>query len=215
MQRVQERAGSADDRTTVPDSPLFARQAGPLALAAGILLLVGQLVWLPYKQRQNVATSQNPVYQTGTVIYLIGFCVLLFALIAVYGRQARQASRFGVVAVSVALIGTMLLGGDLWFESFAVPWLAEGPAPQVLTAEPSTLLAAGAIASYLLFAIGWILFGVASLRARVFPVAISVLVIIGGLAGYSALLAPFGIPLALAMASLGAWLMVRRPARTA
>ena len=107
----------------------------------------------------------------------------------------------------------MLLAGDLWFEAFAVPWLAEGPEPQVLASEPSTLLAVGAIASYLLFAAGWVLFGLASLRARVFPIAISVLIVIGGIAGYSALLAPFGVPLGIAVASLGGWMMLRGTSR--
>ena len=74
----------------------------------------------------------------------------------------------------MAIVGTMLLGGDLWFEAFAVPWLADGPDPQVLLSKPSTLFGLGAISSYLLFAVGWLLFGLAGLRARVVPVAISV-----------------------------------------
>ena len=89
----------------------------------------------------------------------------------------------------------MMLGGDLWFESFAVPWLAEGPLPEVLSSDPSLLFALGALSSYWLFAIGWVAFGVASLRARVFPVWISVFIVVGGIAGYQALLAPWGIPL--------------------
>jgi hypothetical protein len=81
------------------------------------------------------------------IAYLIGFCVLLFALIAAYGRQAHKAGRLGVVGVSVAIIGTVLLAGDLWFESFVVPWLAAGPSPQVPTSEPSMLFALGAIST--------------------------------------------------------------------
>jgi hypothetical protein len=69
------------------------------------------------------------------------------------------------------------------------------------------LFALGAIVSSWLFAIGWVAFGLVSLRARVFPVWISLLVIAGGIAGYKALLAPWGIPLALAMAALGVWLL--------
>jgi hypothetical protein len=85
-------------------------------------------------------------------------------------RRILSTRRFGF---SAAVLGTMFLGGDLWFESFAVPWLAEGPFPQVLSSDPSILFALGAISSYLLFAIGGVSFGVASLRARVFPVWIS------------------------------------------
>jgi|SRR5215218_3492071 hypothetical protein len=60
----------------------------------------------------------------------------------------------GTFGFAAAVLGTMFLGGDLWFESFAVPWLAEGPFPQVLSSDPSILFALGATSSYLLFAIG-------------------------------------------------------------
>ena len=78
----------------------------------------------------------------------------------------------------------------MWFESFVVPWLAEGPYPEILSTDPSILFALGAISSYLLFAVGWVSFGIASLRARVFPVWISILIVAGGIAGYQALLSP-------------------------
>jgi hypothetical protein len=48
--------------------------------------------------------------------------------------------------------------------------------------------------------------GVASLRARIFPVWISIFIVVGGIAGYRALLSPWGIPLGLAIATLGVWL---------
>jgi hypothetical protein len=41
----------------------------------------------------------------------------------------------------------------------------------------------------------------------VFPVAISVLIVIGGIAGYTALLAPGGMPLGVALAALGGWML--------
>ena len=191
-------------------TPLFYGAAGWLAIAAGTLLVIGQVIWWPFDQQGNVATSQNNIFNVGSVLYLAGFCVLMFALIAVHGRQAYRAGRLGTFGFSAAILGTMMLGGDLWFESFAVPWLAEGPLPEVLQSTPSMLFALGALSSYWLFAIGWVAFGVASLRARVFPVWISISIVLGGIAGYQALLAPWGIPLGLAIATLGVWLL-RRP----
>jgi hypothetical protein len=151
-------------------TPLFYAAAGWLAIAAGTLLVIGQAIWWPFDQQGNVATSQNNIFNAGTVIYLAGFCVLMFALIGVHGRQAHRAGRLGTFGFSAAVLGTMLFGGDLWFESFAVPWLAEGPFPEVLKSDPSMLFALGAIVSSWLFAIGWVAFGLVSLRARVFPI---------------------------------------------
>jgi len=148
-------------------------ERGPVRSQRETLLIVGQAIWWPFDQQKNLATAQNDIFNVGSVIHFRGFCVLMFALIGVHGRQARRAGRPGTFGFSAAVLGTMFLGGDLWFESFAVPWLAEGPFPQVLSSDPSILFALGAISSYLLFAIGGVSFGVASLRARVFPVWIS------------------------------------------
>ncbi|MEV6495338.1 hypothetical protein AB0M20_42990, partial [Actinoplanes sp. NPDC051633] len=166
-------------------------------------------VW-PFDQQGNTATSQNGIFNIGSVVYLTGFWVLMAAVIGAHGRQASRAGRLGTFGVSAALLGTMALGGNLWFESFAVPWLAGGPLPEVLESDPSILFALGTISSYALFAIGWVAFGVAALRARVFPVWISVLIVIGGIFGYQALLSPWGIPLGLAVAALGAWMLFHR-----
>jgi len=208
MARIQPTVSTDVPELAAASTPLFYGAAGWLAIAAGTLLVVGQAIWWPFDQQGNVATSQNNIFNAGTVIYLAGFCFLMFALIGVHGRQAHRAGRLGTFGFSAAVLGTMLFGGDLWFESFAVPWLAEGPfPPEVLKSSPSMLFALGAIVSSWLFAIGWVAFGLVSLRARVFPVWISLFVVAGGIAGYKALLAPWGFPLGLAMAALGVWLL--------
>src|ERR1044072_992587 len=104
-------------------SPL-ARLAGPLTLAAGVLIVLAQLIMLPFDPNDHVATSTDPAFQAGGVIYLAGFAALLLGLIGISGRIVRTSSGFGAVAGAAAVAGTFLLGGDLWFETFAVPWLA-------------------------------------------------------------------------------------------
>jgi hypothetical protein len=190
----------------VSQSPLT-RLGGPMAVAAGALMTIAQLAMLPFDPKDHQATSQSIVFQVAGVAYLAGFCALLLALVGMSGRIARTRGNFGTVAVVTALIGTMMLGGDLWMETFTVPWLADGPAPQVLESDPSVLFGLGAIASYLLFAIGWLLVGIAGYRARAFPKAIAVSIAIGGVIGFNALLAPFGIPLGLGIGALGVWLL--------
>ncbi|HSE09666.1 MAG TPA: hypothetical protein VLB29_13450 [Nocardioidaceae bacterium] len=184
-------------------------KAGPLALTTGILITAAQLVMWPFDTDDHVATSQSVVFQVAGAVYFIAFCLLLLTLVLAFAWQAPEAGKLGVAGVTVAAIGTMALGGDLWFESFAVPWIAD-EAPSAFNTDPTLVLALGAVASYLLFAIGWALFGLASLRAGVFPRSICLAIIVGGLLGYSALLAPFGVPLGLAIIWLGVW-MIRTP----
>jgi hypothetical protein len=196
------------------DSPL-SRKAGLLAIVAGVLVVVAELVILPFDPDDHVPTSTDPVYQIGNVIYLIGFIALMLTLIGAYGSGLHdKGGKLGVIAFVTAIVGTMLLGGDLWFETFAIPWLAD-EAPASLDTDPTNILAVGAITSYVSFAAGWLLFGIASYRARVFPTAICAAIAIAGVIGFQALLSPFGIPIGLAVAWLGVWMVRTGPQRFA
>jgi hypothetical protein len=200
---------SKPDEMAAPLVGPFVRHAGWLCITAGGLFLIAQIVMWTFDQQLNLETAQDPIFIAAKIIYLAGFIVLMFALIGIYGLQAQRAGRLGVAAFAVAIVGTIMLAGDLWFESFAVPWWAAGPGAQGLISKPSLIMALGALSSYALFAAGWTLFGIASARARVFPLAISIAIIIGGITGYQALLAPWEMPLGLAVGSLGIWIVVK------
>jgi hypothetical protein len=71
-----------------------------------VLFLIAQMVMATFDQRLNLETSQNPVFVAAKIIYLAGFIVLMFALIAVYGLQGQRAGRLGVAAfLAVAVLG--------------------------------------------------------------------------------------------------------------
>jgi hypothetical protein len=152
----------------------------------------------------------DPIYTATTVVLFVAFCLLLLALIAVDRWQERRAGVLGVIGLGAAIIGTLFLAGDGWFEAFAAHWLAE-VAPQALD-KPSGLLPIGGFSSYVLFAIGWALFGLTSLRARVFPAAICLAFVVSGLIRFLSLIPPYGVPLGLAMAWLGVWMLRTTPA---
>jgi hypothetical protein len=156
----------------------------------------------------------DPTFRVVNLAYAAAFSGLAIAACAAYDRQAREAGRFGLVALCAAIIGTVNLGANMWFEGFAVPWLA-GEVPQILTAEKTLFWQVGYYSSYLLFAIGWVLFGLASLRARVFPRLISLAIVAGGIIGFLAARPPYGVALGLALLSLGIWMVrTRRAANT-
>jgi len=208
---------TATTTTDVSLSPL-ARLAGPFALAAGALFTITQLVLFaliapidrtdPHWLEVYLA---NPVALANSVAQFMAFCLLALALLAAYGCQADRAGTLGVISVGVALVGTMGMAGDAWYEAFAVPWIAD-TAPEVFIKlfikGSSGMLPIGALSSFVLFALGWVLFGIASLRAHIFPAAISIAIVVGGLAGFQALAAPpLGAILGLAMVWLGVWLL--------
>ena len=190
--------------------PPLARVAGPIALTVGVLLLAQQVAMASFLDRSAIeATMANGLFVPLAAAYFIAFCGLLAVLVTAYSWEADEAGVFGAVGVLVALVGTMFLAGDLWFEAFAVPWLGD-VAPAALHVPGGTLVI-GAFTSYVLFAIGWVLFGLASIRARVFPLPISIAIVVGGVIGFQAALPPFAIPLAVSISWLGLW-MIRMPA---
>jgi hypothetical protein len=195
----------------------LARIAGPIAIVAGALVIATRLVLMltiPTDLASLQAVVLTPLYAINTVASIVAFGFLALALVAIYEREARTAGWLGVIGTGAALIGTVFMAGDWWYEAFAVPWLAD-VAPVVFDTGAGGRLLVGGVASFALFAFGWALFGAASIRARVFPRVLSVAILIGGiLAGipitgaylYGSLI--FG----LAIASLGVWLLKPAPA---
>jgi hypothetical protein len=113
--------------------------------------------------------------------YLIGSILLLLGLVSLYVSQSEAAGVLGLVGFLVAFVGTTLLVGALWFELFITPALA-AEAPELAEAE---LGLAGFILVLLAGALGWVLFGAATLRARVYPRGAAVLLIVGGLVAFT------------------------------
>ena len=106
----------------------------------------------------------------------------------------------------------MALAGDMWFEGFAIPWVA----PRGHPSRSTRVLQAGcrvaaAVVSVVLFVLGWILFGLASFRSRAFPKGLSIALAVGGLIGFWAGTPPWGVALGLAVAAVGVWLIRHRP----
>ncbi len=106
--------------------------------------------------------------------------LLALALVALHRRQAAAFGRFGHVAFAMALVGTAMAVGGTWDQVFAVPHLAD-EAPAVLDAGASGSLLVGYLLSYLALAVGWALFAIATLRAKVLSKAGAIVLLIGAI----------------------------------
>ena len=96
---------------------------------------------------------------------------------ALFVRQAEAFGALGLTGFVLALLGTTLAAGASWSQVFVVPLLA-GVAPAVADQGAGSVLA-GFVLSFLLFGVGWILFGVATLRTQMFPRWAVILLIVG------------------------------------
>jgi hypothetical protein len=188
-------------------SPL-AKAAGPIALVSGIVFAAVDVARLLAADRSlgRIDMMKQTPFQVTNALYWVVFIGLVLALVSVYFRLGGRAGGLGAVAFCFALVGTLDMAGNMWFDGFAGPWITE-TAPGAILAGGSGMLVIGGFSSYVLFALGWMVFGIAGWRSGMFPAWVGAVLVVAGLLGYNAGLPPYGIPIGLAMATLGWWIV--------
>jgi hypothetical protein len=165
------------------NSPNLARVGGGLAaILGGLLIVVAAIVGL-FVDFENVAVAATGSYILFAILSLLGAILVLGALVGLYARQAEQAGSLGLLAFLVTFLGMALVVGASWTSTFTEPALAQ-VAPELLAQEPPGWLDFGFTLTYVLASLGWLLFGVATLRAGVYPRAAAILLIVGALISF-------------------------------
>lgn len=177
--------------TDVPGSQLtltYIRWGGLAAILGPLLVLLanGYNVWrtLGAGPDSIVEAAMTTPYAVFGGVRLLGGTLLVFGLIALYAYQMESAGRLGLVGFVVAMVGTVLLTGSAWYQLFVVPAMAtEVPAftEAARAAEVGQLFTLGLFIPLLAQTVGWVIFGVATYRARVFPRWAAIGVVVGAL----------------------------------
>ncbi len=158
------------------------RWSGLAAMVGGALFVIFELLDLYnfFVVEENFSeVAATAPWVAEALLNLLGTVLLLFGLFGLYARQSEAAGHLGLVGFLVAFLGTALVAGVSWGDVFVVPILADA-APEVLDAGPPL----GIILSFGVFTVGWVLFGLATLRARVYPRVAAVLLMVGGRAAH-------------------------------
>jgi hypothetical protein len=159
-------------------SSSLVRLGGLAAVIAAVLFLTVSI--MDAYHTQAAAELNREFLTTGThafesVLLLISFGLLLpLGLVGLYARQSEATGPLGLVGFVVAFAGTVLVSGFVWVDTFVAPELATS-APRLIESGPPP----GRALSFLVFGIGWALFGIASLVGRVYPRSASALLIVG------------------------------------
>jgi hypothetical protein len=183
--------------------------SGLAGVASGVLLILLVIAFFG-DQPERIAAA------TTTWLILLDLSVVatylgLLAQIDLYVRQAEETGRLGIVAFFLASFGTVMNIGFLWGGGFIAPALTSA-APDFLDqveANPPAIVALGFVSTFLLFALGWLILGVANLEAKVFPALPSWLLILGAMLGLVSRIVGLGISNILfgfSLAWLGWWL---------
>ena len=175
-----------------------------ISVVGAALIVASQLLaaFLPSDAAALATTATSAPFLVSALLKLVGFLFLMLGLVTLYAHQAVAAGRLGLVGFATAFAGTLLVTGDWWFEAFAVPWLAQTAPGLFAMPAGSTRLLGGAI-SFTTFSAGWVVFGAATLRARVFPRWVATLLMAGAVLAYGQGHPPLGAPLAIAVGIMG------------
>ncbi|HMQ35619.1 MAG TPA: hypothetical protein PKD53_33230 [Chloroflexaceae bacterium] len=152
----------------------FTRWSGYLLALGGLLLICAEVAYmLTPEGKESILT---PTGRAAGVFFFSGAIFLTLGLPGVYVRQAEAAGRLGLGAFFTVLAGSALMIASDWSELFAAPAMLQIPGFE--ESFPPELIA-GFMLNYGLYTLGWLLFGVATLRAKVFPRPLAILLIAG------------------------------------
>ena len=150
------------------------RWSGLAAVVGGVSLGIAELVALSFFGFDFSQTATTGTYALYSLLIMITGVLLPLGLVGLYVRQSEAAGPLGLGGFVVAFIGTVLVAGFFWSSAFVAPILAV-EAPQLLAVRSLP----GFFRSFIVFGLGWLLFGVATLRAGIYPRAPAVLLIVG------------------------------------
>jgi hypothetical protein len=173
-----------------------------LATAAAPLTVVATGLVFAAVSTAGPAVESSPFAVASSALLLVALLGIGAAAVLALGRL-RDVGRATAVPV-VAVVGTVLVAGGQWAALFVLPALSEH-APNLLASGAMAGVTVGYVASYAVFALGWVAAAIGLLRARAVPVWLGVLLIVGGVAS----MVPAPEALRLLVVSLAATLVAR------
>jgi hypothetical protein len=166
-------------------------------VVSGVLFILLDFSFIAFfgDQPERVAAATT-TWLILLVLSIVAAYLGLLTLMGLYARQVEETGRFGLIAFVIASFWTVMNIGFNWGGGFIVPALTSA-APEFLDQvadSPPAIVAAGFISTFVLFALGWLLFGAASLRAKVFSRIPLWLLIIAAILGLVSRIVGLGIP---------------------
>lgn len=154
------------------------RWSGLAAILGGALLIVSDFLGFTVLSGDLIETAATGAYLADGSMRVLAGVLLLLGLVGLYARQSEASDGLGLVAFLIVFAGTALILGTWWTNAFVAPSLAT-EAPAFLEAGPTGVLGVGFTLSFALGAVGWLLFGLVSLRTRIYPRAAVIVLIVG------------------------------------
>jgi hypothetical protein len=176
-------------------STTFYRLSGLVLLVGGPIGLVETLlgaVLYPGHQQTAQQILSFP-WMLVASLYLAGFLLMALGLPGMYRRQAARTGGWGLVGFILILVGVLLGGVLVGLFQVAMPYQVQSDPKAAGSQLPMAAFVLFVLIPVFLIAVGAILLGVASLRARVFPRGAGVLLLVAGIIALVSLVVPSAI----------------------
>jgi len=151
------------------------RWSGLISLLAGVFHVLGAFL---HPIGEDATAVNSPNWVPAHLFLWVSGVLMLLGLVGLYARQAEKTGWLGLVSFVLAFIGTALVGGLLLMVSTIIPSLIAVEAPALIDQAMMPPTFALPVV-FLGFALGFILFGVATMRAGVLPRWAGLLLIVG------------------------------------
>jgi hypothetical protein len=147
-------------------------------MLGGLLRVISMLL---HPSGRDLTSVLNSSWAPVHALAVASLILILIGLVGLYAKQSEKCGILGLIGFGVAFIGTVLVTGLLYFEAFIMPVLAiEAPA---LVDEKGPIFTGptGIIfpVSLMAFMLGYLIFGIATIRAKLLSRWGTLLIIIG------------------------------------
>ena len=155
----------------------LSRWSGIACILAGLLIALATLVH-PSRETPEIILEQELRLVAGHWLFTFFCGFLLLGLPGLYAAQSESAGRLGLVSFLMLFFGTLFFAVSNNHGFIAPVLAAQAPAMlDAINAYPPVIALNGLLAVG--FFLGFIFFGIATLRARVLPRQTGILMIIG------------------------------------
>jgi hypothetical protein len=155
------------------------RASGLALLLGALLFIIGNILGTVLFPGNSTATQlSSALYVSVSLVSFIGELLLLLGLSGIVVRQAQRAGWLGFVGFVLTFLGGALLTSTSVVSFLVFPWLAQ-VAPKLATGNGPPAFFVYFLVAGILFALGGILLGIATMGAQVLPRWAGLLLIIG------------------------------------
>jgi len=155
-----------------------------LIRASGLATIVGGVLFALFPllhPEHDAAGYTSWIWVPAHMAPNVGAILVLFGLVGLLARQLERAGLFGVIAFVMAFIGTASFVMGAMIEAFIIPFMGL-QTPEMVDGPPPPGVGEAFLIITTLFAVGYLLLGIATYRAAVLPRNVGALLIVGTLA---------------------------------